>query len=153
MFIKKFLTGVMVATMLFAGFFVAQTVFEPTMTYATTSSTGATFDGITISMSGGSAVIGGTNITADQNSAWNLILEKFQVVVMGISGIGTICMILFFIMNFIKLGASSTNPSDVAKIKTALLYSGLAAAGLGSVTFIVGLFYGILGTPSTTTTP
>lgn len=141
MFIKKLLTGLMMAAMLLTGFTAAQTIIEPSPVYAT----GAAFEGINVSMVDGSAVIGGDKISQDQNDAWNLILEKFQVVVMGISGIGTICMILFFIMNFIKLGASSTNPSDVAKIKTALLYSGLAAAGLGSVTFIVGLFYGILG--------
>lgn len=147
MFIKKLVTGVLMAAMLLTGFVTAQTIVQPNPVYAssTRSSNGAAFEGITISMSGGSAVIGGDNISQDQNAAWNLILEKFQVIVMGISGIGTICMVLFFIMNFIKLGAASTNPSDVAKIKTALLYSGLAAAGLGSVTFIVGLFYGILG--------
>ena len=150
MFIKKLLTGVMVASMLLTGFVAAQTVTNPIAVYADNetapeTSAGADFDGITVQISNGQASIGGSDISQNQDAAWNTILEKFQVVVMGISGIGTICMVLFFIMNFIKLGAASTNPSEVAKIKTALLYSGLAAAGLGSVTFIVGLFYGILG--------
>ena len=141
MFIKKLLAGVMMASMLLTGFVTAQTVMEPTAVYAD----GASFEGIDIKLENGSMSITGDNVETDQNDAWNTILSKFQVVVMGISGVGTVCMVLFFIMNFIKLGAASTNPSEVAKIKTALLYSGLAAAGLGSVTFIVGLFYGILG--------
>ena len=145
MFIKKLLTGVMVASMLLTGFVAAQTMIEPNAVYASSTSSGADFDGISVAIKDGKAEIGGTDISKSQDDAWNTILGKFQAVVMGISGIGTICMVLFFIMNFIKLGAASTNPSEVAKIKTALLYSGLAAAGLGSVTFIVGLFYGILG--------
>lgn len=80
----------------------------------------------------------------NQAGAWTKILEKYRFAIVGVSGIGAVSMILFFIMNFIKLGATAHSPGDRAKVISALIYSGIAAAGLGSVTFIVGLFYGML---------
>lgn len=80
----------------------------------------------------------------DQKDVWNQVLGVLQTVIQAIGGIGTSLMILFFIMNFIKLGQNSANASEVAKIKTAMLWNGVAAAGLGSVTLIFSLFFSLL---------
>lgn len=78
-----------------------------------------------------------------QEDVWNKVLDVLQTVIQAIGGIGTSLMILFFILNFIKLGQNSANASEVAKIKTAMLWNGIAAAGLGSVTLIFSLFFNL----------
>lgn len=74
-------------------------------------------------------------------SSWTKLIEKYRFFIAGISGVGAVSMILFFIMNFLKLGATSANPQERSRAITGLVFSGLAAAGLGAVTFIVGIFF------------
>ena len=74
----------------------------------------------------------------------NKILTEYRGVVTFISGIGTLSMIMFFIFNFIALGNSKGNPQERQKAIHGLIASGLATAGLGSVTLITGLFYNML---------
>ena len=80
----------------------------------------------------------------NQTDVWNRVLDVLQTVIQAVGAIGTSLMILFFILNFIKLGQNSANASEVAKIKSAMLWNGIAAAGLGSVTLIFSLFFNIL---------
>lgn len=86
---------------------------------------------------------GGMNYNNSDN-AWNAFIKKYKAFIVGVSGMGAISMIAFFIFNFLKLGAVSTNPSERAKVLQGLIWSGLAAAGLGAVSIIVGFFYGAL---------
>ena len=79
----------------------------------------------------------------NQTKVWNKVLGVLQTVIQAVGAIGTSLMILFFILNFIKLGQNSANASEVAKIKTAMLWNGIAAAGLGSVTLIFSLFFNL----------
>ena len=74
----------------------------------------------------------------------NKILKEYRGIVTFISGIGTLSMIMFFILNFIALGNSKGNPQERQKAIHGLIASGLATAGLGSVTLITGLFYNML---------
>lgn len=78
-------------------------------------------------------------------SAWTQIIEKYRGFIVGISGIAAITMIVIFIFMFLKLGASASNPSARSQALVGLLWSGIAAAGLGSVALIVGLFYRSIG--------
>lgn len=80
----------------------------------------------------------------DQSSAFSKIITKYQGVITFVSGIGAITMIGIFIFHFIKLGSTAANPAERSKCTTALIWSGLAAAGLGAVALIVGVFYGML---------
>lgn len=82
--------------------------------------------------------------TKDTDSAFEKIIDKYKGVITFVSGIGAITMIGIFIFHFIKLGSTAANPSERSKCTTALIWSGLAAAGLGSVALIVGVFYGML---------
>ena len=82
--------------------------------------------------------------TKDTDSAFGKIIDKYKGVITFVSGIGAITMIGIFIFHFIKLGSTAANPSERSKCTTALIWSGLAAAGLGSVALIVGVFYGML---------
>lgn len=86
-----------------------------------------------------------TGTDGKPESAWNQIIEKYRGFIVGISGIGAITMVVIFIFQFLKLGASAGNPNARSAALTGVLWSGIAAAGLGSVTLIVGLFYRAIG--------
>ncbi|MBQ3420512.1 MAG: hypothetical protein IJH34_02345 [Romboutsia sp.] len=88
----------------------------------------------------------------DKISVFDKILKEYRTVVMFLSAIGTISMIMFFIFNFISLGKSQGNPSERQKAITGLIITGLASAGLGSVTLITTLFYNMIGSEDATTT-
>ena len=97
----------------------------------------------TFSMTNGSLSMGGLEDT-DKNVFFNTVLSEYRGIVMFISGIGTISMILFFILNFINLGKSQGNPQERQKAISGLIISGIASAGLGSVTMIVAIFFNAL---------
>lgn len=79
-----------------------------------------------------------------QSSIWDKIFTQYRGVIVGLSGIGAITMIVFFIMNFMKLGASAGNPQARTQALVGIIWTGLAAAGLGGVTLFVGFFYNVL---------
>lgn len=81
--------------------------------------------------------------TGDSNQ-WNNLFGKYRTVVVGVSGVGAITMIVFFIINFMKLGSSAGNPQARSQALTGVLWTGLAAAGLGAVSIIAGFFYNAL---------
>lgn len=81
--------------------------------------------------------------TGDSNQ-WNNLFSKYRTVVVGVSGVGAITMIVFFIINFMKLGSSAGNPQARSQALTGVLWTGLAAAGLGAVSIIAGFFYNAL---------
>lgn len=82
---------------------------------------------------------GGMSNTGTSGSAWTKFINKYRNFIVGISGIGAVSMIMFFIFQFMKLGASAGNPQARSQALTGLIWSGIAAAGLGAVTIIVGL--------------
>lgn len=95
----------------------------------------------------GTLTIGGSSgMTSETKSgaAWTSFITKYRNFIVGISGIGAVSMILFFIMQLLKLGAASGNPQGRQQAITGLIWSGIAAALLGSVTIIVGFFYSAL---------
>lgn len=88
-----------------------------------------------------------SNITGSANSmdeSFSKIIDKYKTVITFVSAIGAVTMVAIFIINFMKLGTTAGNPTERSKCITALIWSGLAAAGLGSVALIVGIFYGAL---------
>ncbi len=78
-------------------------------------------------------------------SVWGTIFKQYRGIIVGVSGIGAISMIAFFIINFMKLGAAAHNPQARSQALTGVLWTGIAAAGLGAVALITGLFYHALG--------
>lgn len=111
---------------------------------STTHATGSVGDlDIAIGDDGKMTVSGTSGMTnsGSSGSAWTEFIKKYRNFIVGVSGIGAVSMILFFIMNLLKLGASSANPAERSKVLGGLIWSGIAAAGLGSVAIIVGFFY------------
>ena len=80
----------------------------------------------------------------DQTSAWNKIFKEYRGVIMGVSGIATLTMVILFIINFMKLGASAGNPQAKHQATIGLLWTGIAAAGAGGVTIFVGVASNLL---------
>lgn len=71
-------------------------------------------------------------------------LDRYRYVVAGISGVGTVSMILFFILGFIRLGSVTDNPEERSNTIRGLFLTGVATACLGAVTLITGIFYNAL---------
>lgn len=76
--------------------------------------------------------------------SWNKLIEKFKFFVLGVTSIGTVAMVLFFVYNFLKLGSTFDNDGARSKVLKGLIWSAIAAAGLGSVTIFVGFFLSIM---------
>lgn len=141
---KKMIMPLILGAFLFGGVNTALEYKEPTVAYAASG----TFDGgiedmPNFSMNSGSLDMGGL-ANANKDNFFNTVLGEYRGIVMFISGIGTISMILFFILNFINLGKSQGNPQERQKAISGLIISGIASAGLGSVTMIVALFFNAL---------
>jgi len=101
---------------------------------------------VKISDDGVLTIEGNSGMTSATKSgaAWTSFITKYRNFIVGISGIGAVSMILFFIMQLLKLGAAADNPQGRQQAITGLIWSGIAAALLGSVTIIVGFFYSAL---------
>lgn len=114
-------------------------ILQPIISYA-----GIGDVNVTIGNNGSLTVNGGGMDYSDSASAWNAFISKYKNFIVGIAGMGTVTMIGVFLYNFMKLGTTSTNPTERSKVLQGLIWSGIASAGLGSVTLIVGFFYGTL---------
>lgn len=132
--IKKLVTGLCLLIMSF----MSLSIFAPTKAYAN----GISGISVNIDDNGQLTTTGDIDSNGKSGKAWTDFIMKYRNFIVGISGIGMVSMILFFIMNFLKLGATAGNPTERQKVLTGLIWSGVAAAGLGSVTTFVGFFYG-----------
>lgn len=101
---------------------------------------------IQISETDNGAITGGLANKGQKKQVLNRILTEYRGIVTFISGIGTLSMIMFFVMNLIALGNSKGNPQERQKAIHGLIVTGIATAGLGSVTLITTLFYNMIGT-------
>lgn len=72
---------------------------------------------------------------------WGTLLSKYKGFITGIAAVGAVTMVVLFIIQFLKLGASAGNPSARSQALVGVLWTGIAAAGLGAVAIITGIFY------------
>ena len=77
-------------------------------------------------------------------TAWSKLFKEYRELIAGISGIGALTMIVFFIGQFMKLASSAGNPSARSQALTGVLWTGIAAVGLGAVSLVTGFFYNFL---------
>jgi hypothetical protein len=84
-----------------------------------------------------------TEIT-DTDGGWAGIIVRYRKFIVGIAGVAAVTMVLLFIFQFIKLGQSAGNPQARAQALTGVMWTGVAAAGLGAVAIITSLFYGAI---------
>ena len=99
-------------------------------------------DGKIESSNGVVSLYGPKNIT-NSTQAKGHVIVKYKAIITFVGGIATVTMVAIFIIQFLKLGVVTTNPRDRKEVLTGLLISGISAALLGSITFYVGVFYGL----------
>lgn len=126
---KKSLISILVVINLFF-------IVIPIKTYANN-----TIPSITISNDG--KVSNGLS-TTKKSTLLTKVLKQYRKIIVFISGVGLLSMVMFFIFNLIELGNSRGNPQLRQKAINGLIMSGIATAGLGSVTLITTLFYNML---------
>ena len=95
-----------------------------------------------VSMDDGQVTISG--LPEGSGDAWTTLFDEYRSVIAGISGVGALTMIVFFIIQFIKLAGSANNPQARSQALTGVLWTGFAAVGLGAVSLITGFFYNFL---------
>lgn len=99
---------------------------------------------VNVEISGGKVTLkdSGTGVTSRQ-SGFSKVIERYKELITFIGGLATMTFILIFIKHFIELGAKANNPMERRQIAGGLLWAGLAAAGLGSITFIFSVMYNV----------
>ena len=81
--------------------------------------------------------------TLYQEKAWNKFFNKYKGLLVGVSGVCTLTFVLMFLISFAKIGKSSNNSQERSKAASSLLWLIIAAVGFGSLTFIMGLGFGL----------
>lgn len=84
-----------------------------------------------------------TNTVTSADDAKETIIERYKGFVTFLGGLATITMVAIFIKHFIELGIKASNPMERKQLTSGLVWSGLAAACLGSVTFLFSIVYGV----------
>ena len=99
----------------------------------------------TVKLTDGGIDISGGQFNADKDGGpWETLFEQYRTIIAGVSGIGALTMIILFVIQFMKLASSAGNPQARSQALTGVLWTGLAATGLGAVSLITGFFYNIL---------
>lgn len=131
-----------VALLLFFSLFTAFSFNTPIVAYADNGDTGV--GSIDITMDGDGLKVDGSGFSTDSKTAWDTFFKRYKKFIVGISGMATLTMVAIFIYCFIKLGASTGNEKARKEAQVGILWSGVATAGMGAVTLIVGFFYSSL---------
>lgn len=98
-----------------------------------------TVSNVDINVAGGGTEV--TGINSNNALSWNAIFEKYKNIIVFASGVGCLSCLLAFILMFLKLGASASNPKERKEAAKGVIYTGIGTAALGCVTIIMGFFY------------
>lgn len=115
---------------------VLSTLFLPSVSLATGD---GVFDNFNITLGTGGNLDTGTAPTV--GAGFEGIIVKYRTFIVGLAGVAAVTMVALFIVQFIKLGQSAGNPQARSQALAGVLWTGVAAAGLGSVSLITALFY------------
>lgn len=77
----------------------------------------------------------------DGTAAWEKVIDKYKGFIVGISSVATVTFIIFFILNITRVAANAANPTARSQAIMGVVWTGIAAALLGSVTVWFGFFY------------
>ncbi len=99
-------------------------------------------DDARIDMDGGRLII--SNLMSSDVDAWNVVFESLSRIIVGISGVGVLCCLLAFILQFIRLGVVADNPAERQRVVQGILWTGVGTAGCSSAALLFGLVYNII---------
>ena len=80
---------------------------------------------------------------SDTSNTFNTVYTKYKSILNGVIGLVTITLVLLFVIQCGKLGASADNAARRSSSVGALLWIGVAAGLLGAVYTFIGLFYNL----------
>ena len=83
------------------------------------------------------------NSVQNADDAKGTIIKRYKGLVTFFGGLAAITMVAIFIKHFIELGIKASNPMERKQLTSGLVWSGIAAACLGSVTFLFSIVYGV----------
>lgn len=85
----------------------------------------------------------GLDSTKSKGSTWNFLLNRYKILIVGISGLATLTLVLIAIFLFTKLSADAANPQARSQTIKWIGCLMIAAGLLGSVTLIFSYSYGV----------
>lgn len=77
------------------------------------------------------------------SEAWTALFNEYKLQIAGFIGFGLMTSVLAFVINFLKLGQSATNPQQRSHILKELIAIGITTALLGSVGLVMAIFYNL----------
>lgn len=77
----------------------------------------------------------------DQDSFWSGFLDKYKSQIVGIAGAISLTFLIFFIINFSKLGQSSGNPQMRQQAIMGIIWCGLGCMCTGGIGIFFGFFW------------
>lgn len=95
-----------------------------------------------VTIKDGNVTLADNKITSAEQAKITVI-DRYKGLITFFGGLATITMVGIFIKHFVELGAKASNPRERHEITSGLVWSGLAAACLGSVTFLFSVAYGV----------
>lgn len=118
--------------------------FTDTEANTTTASGSGDINEFSVSMDENGNISTSFDNDTNSTSTWATIYQKSKGFIVGFAGLGTIIFLFFFIKNILAVGAASGNPQRRSEALIGVLWTGIAAAGCGSVTVIAALFWNAL---------
>lgn len=83
-------------------------------------------------------------VLENEEEAEATILEKYRTVISILAGVSTLTMVLFFVLNFVKLAKSSDNPQQRQSAMIGIIFTGCATVILGGVMALFTFFYNFI---------
>ena len=84
------------------------------------------------------------NAGGDGAGGFETVISQYKTIAVAITGILTITMLIFMLIQFTKLGAAGDNEMARKKAIMGILTTGIATALLGGATIVVGFFWNVL---------
>ena len=78
------------------------------------------------------------------SQGFTTVMTQYRTIAVAITGILTITMLIFMLIQFTKLGASGDNEMARKKAIMGILTTGIATALLGGATIVIGFFWNVL---------
>lgn len=80
-------------------------------------------------------------VPSDTKVAWKSVYSVLQTIITGLSGIGTLVLMILLIVNIMKFATSVGNPTQRSQAISSIIWLGIACAALSAVAIIFGFFY------------
>lgn len=102
-----------------------------------------TFATVNVTISGGKVSLSNDSGITSKEAGFEKVIENYKELITFFGGIATMSFVVIFMKHFVELGAKANNPMERRQIASGLLWAGLAAALLGSVTFVFAMAYNV----------